>query len=111
MCRKGPVRLRDVAGATGPLLLAGHIAVGVVLFARPWLPGQPVLALLSGVVLAYVATGIVISAFPAGRAVLREGWTLIAPRLRRPPRPLAADPSVTPPVAPPVTPPVTPPRD
>ncbi len=87
LCRTGPVTLRDVITSAGPLILAGHLAVGAVHLARPLLPQTPVLTLLTGVALSYALTALVISAFPAGRATLREGWELIAPRLRRTPPP------------------------
>ncbi|PZX41197.1 PST family polysaccharide transporter [Roseinatronobacter thiooxidans] len=94
LCRKGPVSLRDIVTSAGPLMLAGHLAVAGVWLARPLLPDPPVLTLLAGAALSYALTALLISAFPSGRATLREGWELLAPVLRRiKPRPA----NVTPP--------------
>ncbi len=76
LCRRGPVAVADIAGSAGPLLLAGHVAIGAVLLARTVLPAQPVVALLCGAAVAYLACALVVSAFPAGRATLREAWEL-----------------------------------
>ena len=83
LCRKGPVALRDVIGSAGPLILAAHLAIGACYLAKPLLPTPPVLTLLTSATLAYALTALLISAFPAGRATLREGWGLVASVLRR----------------------------
>jgi len=83
LCRKGPVTLRDITAAAGPLLLAGHLAVAAVFVARPLFSALPVAALLTGAALAYAVTVVLISAFPSGRATLREAWTLSGKLFRR----------------------------
>lgn len=75
--RRGAVRARDVALACGPLVLAGHAALGVVWLARPWLAEAPVAALLEGALLAYLVTVLLIAPFPQGRAVLAEAGSLL----------------------------------
>ena len=92
LCRKGPVRLRDVITSAGPLMLAAHLAIAVVFLIKPLLPQTPILTLLTGAVVSYAITALLISAFPTGRATLREGWELVTPVLRRKLRPANAAP-------------------
>lgn len=92
LCRKGPVALRDVIASAGPLMLAAHLAIGGVFLIRPLLPDSPLLTLLTGAAVSYGLTVLVISAFPTGRATLREGWELLVPFLPRNMRPASAVP-------------------
>ena len=81
--RRGPVRGGDVLRACGPLMLAAHVALGVVWLARPALPGPVPAALAVSGLLAYAAFVAAILPFPGGRATLAEAVSLVAGYLTR----------------------------
>ncbi len=78
LCRSGPVAVGDVLRSAGPLLIGGHVAVGVVWAVADRLPEGAVGAILLGAGLAYAVTAAVAALFPEGRATLAEATGLIA---------------------------------
>lgn len=77
LCRRGPVAAGDVLRSAGPLMLAGHVAVGAVWAAEAWLPQGAVAGLMLGTGLAYGVAAAVAALFPAGRATLAEAAGLV----------------------------------
>lgn len=75
--RRGPVGAADMARASAPFVIGGHLAIGLLWAVRSALPAEPVAALLLTAVLSYAFVGCFAGLFPAGRRTLQECWGLL----------------------------------
>ena len=74
--RTGPVKRRDVARASYPIVLAVMAAMLVLIGARPYLTFAPLPALIAGALISYSTVIPVLLAFPDGNRMLRSMWEL-----------------------------------
>jgi PST family polysaccharide transporter len=74
--RRGPVGLRDLAGACWPFAVAGAAAAAALRLAAPYADGFAGLNLLLALPVAYGTALAVLAALPPTRRLLREGWAL-----------------------------------
>ena len=70
--RKGPVKALDVAKSAGPLILAGHVSVAILMVLRELNNHPPVLSLGIGLAISYTVAIAVILPFRTGRDTLKE---------------------------------------
>ena len=80
--RQGPVRLADLWRTALPFLLADAVSLAAILGLRRMVAWQTLPALLSGLVVAYAMTVLVLAMVPAGRTTLREAAELLRQGLR-----------------------------
>ncbi len=81
--RQGPIRSRDIATACGPLMVAGHLCLGAVWLLQGQISGSPLARLGINLAFSYGLFMLILLAFSAGRATLREAASLAAGQLRR----------------------------
>ncbi len=81
--RRGPVRTPHVARATGPFLLAAHLALLLVWILQDYFAFAPALSLIIGLLLSYVVVAVGVLPFKSGRETLRESYGLATGPLKR----------------------------
>ncbi len=81
--RYGPVRLADLCRAAWPFLVADAVGASVTWGFLHMVRWPVAAALTTGLVLSYGTAGLVLLAFPDGRAVLRQSLALVRAALQR----------------------------
>lgn len=75
--RRGPVRAADALRMSFPFVGGAHLAVGILWAARPYLPQDPLPALVLGVLLSYLLVAAFAALFEPGRQTLGECLRLL----------------------------------